>query len=567
MTERAEQAERAEKAERAERGVDTPAGRACPGVTLSEAKGTMPGHAPFARLTLRAANGLRVTTRAYTTWLGLAAVFLSALSALSAVSARCSAQSLPKRLDARLDRAPFDRHLWGVALVDEKGSLLYGRNPRQLFIPASNTKIVVAAVASALLPPDWTVKTSLYAGGPVTGGVLKGDLVLYGRGDPTFGKRCFATDTLREGACETDSFTRLRELADGLRARGIREIHGDLVGDGSYFEPGLVHGSWEEFDLNWWYAAPVSALGFNDNSLDFVWGPGTAPGTPAVITMSPDLGDVVFENRTVTVPAGGRSDIGNRFFRQPGTLNVWAEGTAALDQPPRTESFAMPDPNLYTARALRLTLEQAGIAVTGTTRATTDSMRYRQARSMPPLAEIRSRPLREWIFPILNRSQNWFAEMVLKQLGRQFGRGGSWAEGLAVERRFLIDSVRVDSTGFSLVDGSGLASGNLVTPLAFTKILRYIRAHPRAETFLAGLPQAGGVGSLRNRFVRTPLAGRVRAKDGSISGVNALSGFIERPDGQVLTFSVQANHHAQPGRAVIAQIDSVVVEMGRSAGK
>ncbi len=80
---------------------------------------------------------------------------------------------------------------------------------------------------------------------------------------------------------------------------------------------------------------------------------------------------------------------------------------------------------------------------------------------------------------------------------------------------------------------------------------------------MAGLPQAGQVGSLRKRFVDTPLAGRVRAKDGSIGGVNSLSGFLERPDGRVWTFSVQANHHALPGRAVIAQIDSVVVDMGK----
>jgi D-alanyl-D-alanine carboxypeptidase/D-alanyl-D-alanine-endopeptidase (penicillin-binding protein 4) len=469
----------------------------------------------------------------------------------------------PKRIDARLGTPPYDRQLWGVALADEHGKLLYGRNQRQLFTPASNTKIVVAAVASALLPPEWTVKTSLYPNGPVVNGVVQGDLVLYGRGDPTFGKRCFATDTLREGACITDSYDPLRQLADRLRAAGIREIHGDLVGDGSWFEPLTVHPGWETFDLNWWYAAPVTGLGFNDNSVDFDWGPGIAAGNPAVITMSPDVGDVVFENRTVTIPQGGPSDIGDRFYRVPGTLHVWAEGTVALDQPTRTESFAMPDPNLYTARALRQVLQTAGIAITGTTRSTTDSMLYRQARSARPLAELTSRPLRDWVFPILNRSQNWFAEMLLKQLGRQFGRGGSWDEGLAVERRFLIDSVGVDSTEFSLVDGSGLASGNLVSPLAFTKILRYIRAHPRAQTFLAALPQAGQVGSLHSRFLRTPLAGRVRAKDGSIGGVNTLSGFIERPDGRVLTFSIQANHHTQSSRAMVAWIDSVVVEMGR----
>jgi D-alanyl-D-alanine carboxypeptidase/D-alanyl-D-alanine-endopeptidase (penicillin-binding protein 4) len=474
-----------------------------------------------------------------------------------------SAQSLPTRLDARLDTRPFDRQFWGVALVDDHGKLLYGRNPRQLFIPASNTKIVVAAVASALLPPTWTVKTSLYPNGPVAGGVVQGDLVLYGRGDPTFGKRCFATDTLREGACVTDSFDPLRQLADRLRAAGIHEIRGDIVGDGSYFEPLTVNPNWETFDLNWWYAAPVTGLGFNDNSVDFDWGPGIAPGNPAVITMSPDVGDVVFENRTVTIPRGGASDIGDRFFRDPGTLHVWAEGTVALDQPTRTESFAMPDPNLYSARAVRQVLQTAGIAVTGTTRSTTDSLLYRQARSARPLAELTSRPLRDWVFPVLNRSQNWFAEMLLKQLGRRFGRGRSWDEGLAVDRRFLIDSVGVDSTEFSLVDGSGLASGNLVSPLAFTRILRYIRAHPRAQTFLAALPRSGQVGSLKNRFLRTPMAGRVQAEDGSIGGVNTLSGFIERQDGRVLTFSVEANHHAQPGRAMIAWIDSVVVEMGR----
>jgi D-alanyl-D-alanine carboxypeptidase/D-alanyl-D-alanine-endopeptidase (penicillin-binding protein 4) len=472
------------------------------------------------------------------------------------------AQSLAKRLDRRLDTPPFNRQLWGVAVADESGRLRYGRNEGRLFIPASNTKLVVAAVAAALLPPDWTVTTSLY-GGPVVGGVLLGDLVLYGRGDPTMDRRCYAIDTTLAGVCDTDPFARLRQLVDSLKARGVRMVAGDVVGDGSYFEPTLIHPNWESFDLNWWYAAPVSGLGFHDNSVDFTWQPGPAPGTPAVITMSPDLGDIAFENRTSTVPAGGESDIGDRFFRHPGTLQIWAEGTVALDHPRRIESFALPDPNLYAARALRQALADAGIAVTGTTRSTTDSTLYAALRTTVPLAEARSRPLRDWIFPILNTSQNWFSEMLLKQLGRQFGRGGSWPEGLAVERRFLIDSVRVDSSQISLSDGSGLSSSNLVSPLALTQLLRYMRRHPRYPIFAAGLPQAGGTGSLRNRFLGTPLAGRVRGKTGSISRVHSLSGYIELPGGRSLTFSVQANHHAQPSRTMLDAIDSVVVELAK----
>jgi D-alanyl-D-alanine carboxypeptidase/D-alanyl-D-alanine-endopeptidase (penicillin-binding protein 4) len=223
----------------------------------------------------------------------------------------------------------------------------------------------------------------------------------------------------------------------------------------------------------------------------------------------------------------------------------------------------VPDPNLYAARALRQALADAGVGVAGTTRSTTDSLLYAHRRSSPPLAEVQSRPLKDWIFPILNTSQNWFAEMLLKHLGKQFGKAGSWPEGLAVERRFLIDSMRVDSTQFSLSDGSGLSSSNLVSPLAFTQVLRFMRRHPRYSTFAAGLPMAGQVGSLKNRFIASPLAGRVRAKTGSIARVQSLSGYIELGGGKSLTFSVQANHHAESGRIMLNAIDSVVVEMGR----
>jgi serine-type D-Ala-D-Ala carboxypeptidase/endopeptidase (penicillin-binding protein 4) len=102
-----------------------------------------------------------------------------------------------------------------------------------------------------------------------------------------------------------------------------------------------------------------------------------------------------------------------------------------------------------------------------------------------------------------------------------------------------------------------------VTPQAFTRILRFIRAHPRYQTFAAGLPQSGSAGSLRTRFLGTPLAGRVRAKDGSIGRVNSLSGFIEAADGKLITFSIQANHHTLPSRTMLAAIDSLVLEIGK----
>lgn len=470
------------------------------------------------------------------------------------------AQSVQKRVDARLGAAPLNHNLWGITVLGPNGKQIYGHNAARMFIPASNTKLVVSAVAAALLPPDWTVTTSVYADGPVEEGIVKGDLVLYGRGDPTMGVRCYAVDTTAAGVCDTDPSDRLRQLAGAMRARGITTVTGDLVGDGSYFHDELVNIDWETYDLNWWYAAPVSGLGFNDNSIDFTYAPGPSVGAPATISFTPDFGTVAFENRTRTVPAGQPTTID--FYREAGTLRVWAEGDVALDSRGGKEYFALPDPDHYTASALRAALADSGIAVLGATRSTTDSMLYLSARRGAPLAEVASRPVKDWIFPVLNTSQNWFAEMLLKQLGRQFGNDGSWKGGLAVERRFLIDSMGIDSTQFSLRDGSGLSSSNLVSPMAFATLLAWMRKHPNFEAFAAGLPQSGKRGSLRTRFVGTPLEGLVRAKTGSISRVNTLSGYIDLP-GRTLAFSVQANNHTLGSRVMIPQIDSLVLIMGR----
>ncbi len=470
--------------------------------------------------------------------------------------------TLERRLTTLLDEPPFNRATWNVFVQDDRGRVLFNRSGDRFSVPASNTKLVVSAAGAVLLPVDYRVRTSVFANGTVSDGVLVGDLVLYGRGDPTWSERCFGIDTLAAGVCDS-TWTAVDAIADSVRAKGIRRVTGRIVGDGSYFEPQIVHWNWGSFDLNWWYAAPVSGLGFHDNSVDFRITPGAALDQPPKITWDPDLGMIGFENRARTGPADSGSTIGDNFFRKPGTLDIWAEGTAALGRAPWIESFALPDPNLYAARALATALQRKGVSIEGGAASTTDSMAFRAARLATPLAEYLGRPLPDIIFPILNTSQNWFAEMLLKILGRELGGAGSWEKGLEVERRFLIDSVKIDSTAFALDDGSGLSAGNLVTPHAFVQLLDYMYRHPKKAPFIAALPHAQQPGSLLRRFAGTPLEGRVIAKTGSIYRVNTLSGYIERADGRRLTFSIQANGHSVPGRQMLAQIDSLVVQMAR----
>jgi D-alanyl-D-alanine carboxypeptidase/D-alanyl-D-alanine-endopeptidase (penicillin-binding protein 4) len=487
----------------------------------------------------------------------LASLTISAAASLQAQSRG----SLQQRITRLLDQPPFDRATWNVYAQDDRGHVLFNRNGDHFSVPASNTKLVVAAAATVLLPADYRVRTSVYANGTVTGGVLKGDLILYGRGDPTWSQRCYAVDTLAPGACDS-TWTTVDAIADSLKAHGLRRVTGRIVGDGSYFEPTLTHWNWGSFDLNWWYAAPVSGLGFHDNSVDFQITPGGAVDQPPSITWNPDLHLFTFENRARTVPPDSSTTIGDNFFRKPGTLDIWAEGTVSLSRTPWIESFALPDPSLYAARALELSLQRKGVSVEGGAASTTDSMVYRGVRANP-VVEYRGRPLPDIIFPILNTSQNWFAEMLLKILGREVGDTGSWAKGLGVEKRFLMDSVKVDSTAFALDDGSGLSAGNLVTPHTFVQLLAYMYRHPKRRPFLAALPRAEQRGSLQKRFGGTPLEGRVLAKTGSIFRVNTLSGYIERADGRVITFSIQANAHDVPNRQMLAQIDSVVVQLAR----
>lgn len=471
------------------------------------------------------------------------------------------AQSLSRRLDARLDGPGLDRHLWGIAVTDLSGKLLYGRNADRLFVPASNTKLLVTAAALVMLGPEFTVTTSLYGAGPVEHGVLLGELVLYGRGDPTFSDRCYHVDTTIAGACDHDPSARFRDMAQQLVQRGIREVRGNLIGDGSYFDEQLVHPAWEGYDLGWWYAAPVSGLMYNDNSLDIRVSVGDTPGGAPRLTVNPEIEIARIENRAVV----GERDSSSTFdiFRAADGGRYIAAGVVPAGRADQSLHPAVLDPNRFAALALRRELLAAGIVVRGEVRSTVDPRATAHVRTTPALAEVTSRPLRDWLFPILNSSQNLFAEMLLKQLGRQMSGSGSWPEGRRAERRFLIDSVGIDSTAFAAEDGSGLSTGNLVTPRAFVQLLGWMRKHPSYPHFAAALPRSGAPGSLRRRFLGTPVAGRVVAKTGTINRVNALSGYVERADGRVLIFSVQANHHTIGSAGMLPAIDSIVAELGK----
>lgn len=465
-------------------------------------------------------------------------------NATSAPHARAAA-----RIDSILARPHLAQAEWTIEVREVgSGRVLYSRAAARPSVPASGLKLVVAAAAAHHLPADHRFRTTLYGTGPVRGGVLEGDLVLYGRGDPNLSSRFF------------DTPTRVFEsLADSLRARGVRRVAGGVVADESWFDARYVHDDWNPYDRLWWYAAPVGALGFNDNAIDVAVRPGPAVGAPARVTASPASAAYVLENASRTGARGSAYTFD--LDRGAGPGRVRATGRLPLGSGERTMYFAVDDGARWAGTVFRETLERKGIAVGRRgVRVVSDAAASPTARAAV-LAEWASPPLDHVIGPVLMRSQNWFAELLVKTLGREVRGEGSWEAGLAVERDFLTRVVGIDPGDVVLRDGSGLSAHNRITPRALVALLRYVRNTPQQRIVLDALPVSGRSGSLERRLEDLP--GRVSAKTGYISGVNTLAGFVTLSDGREAAFAIVSNGSREPTARMKAGIDDIVRAIAR----
>jgi D-alanyl-D-alanine carboxypeptidase/D-alanyl-D-alanine-endopeptidase (penicillin-binding protein 4) len=355
----------------------------------------------------------------------------------------------------------------------------------------------------------------------------------------------------------------LEMMADSLRARGIRRVAGGVVADESWWDGEHVREDWDAEDRLWWYAAPVSALGFNDNSIDFRILPGASAGAPARITGEPASGAYRLQNTTRTVAAGGARTLDLERGTGPGAVR--AVGQIPLGAGADVEYFAVDDAARWTGTVFRETLERAGIDVARDEVRVVSDPAASVSSTAAALAEWRSPPLPQAIGPVLMKSQNLFAETLVKTLGREVRGRGSWEAGLALEREFLTGVVGVDSADFVLRDGSGLSDRNRVAPRALAQVLDYVRRTPRQDVVRRQLPVSGAAeGSLRERL--TDLRGRVAAKTGYIGGVNSLSGYLAMPDGRELIFVIIGNGDASQAERIRA-IDDVVRAIAAEGGR
>lgn len=427
-------------------------------------------------------------------------------------------------------------HYSVLALSLETGDTLYANGAHDLLAPASNLKLLTTAAVLRYLGPDFRYQTFMLADGPIEGGRLRGDLVLYGTGDPGL-----STDFQGTKIFDT--------LADSLRRAGVTVIEGDVVGDGSFFSGPLLGNGWNPDDLNDWFTAPSSALTFNENVVTLRVVPSGAGNTPTVHTI-PEGADVPMRVTAVTGGGGGRVQIRRRVPAEP----ISIEGSLATGSREVWRQMTVADPARFAASVFRSALMARGIHVLGGVRtvddAATSSVTARSLwtsavaeghRGPRIIARYQSPPLLDYLKIVNKKSHNLFADVTLKTLGRMVRGDGSFVGGAAVMSRFLADEVKADTAGLRMLDGSGLSSLNRLSAATFVDVLKHMAQGGLWPLYWETLPEAGNPKELR-RMYQTPAAGNLRAKTGTIERVSALSGVVRSANGERILFSILVNN-------------------------
>ena len=436
---------------------------------------------------------------------------------------------------------------WGVAVRSlDSGERLFDFNADKLMMPASNMKIVTLAAAAHVLGWDYRFRTTLETAAAIDNGVLHGDLIVRGGGDPTINTRN------ERGAAV------FRDWIAALRSAGIHRIDGRILGDDQAFDEEIIGAGWAWDYLQYGYAAPVGALQYNESSADLTVDPGAQVGDPAIIGLSPGSGFTLI-NRAVTGPAGVPETVDHRRRLDSPVLEV--TGIVPISPPPDSagaavrrvsRQVAVVNPTVFFVCSLKDALVDAGIEVAGEALDLDDVAAELLDEDIERrvLATSESPTLGEIAAVMMKVSQNLYAETILKAAGGARGGIGTAGSGRAAIMSIL-RSWDLAEDALVMADGSGLSRYDYVTANLLTDILERMYRDPRdREPFLASLPVAGREGTIATRMRNTRAEGNASAKTGSISNVRTLSGYVRSRDGEMLVFSILANDFTVPGPTV-----------------
>jgi serine-type D-Ala-D-Ala carboxypeptidase/endopeptidase (penicillin-binding protein 4) len=457
---------------------------------------------------------------------------------LAQSSPQCAA--LGSSIDAIIAQPGLRSAHWGILAQSFPAARpLYSKNADQLFLPASNAKLLTTAAALTVLPARLPQQTPLFATGQAP--ALK-TLRIYGQGDPSLTDR------------------HLDQLASSLKAKGIQSID-TLIGDDSFFQGRRLEPSWSWEDLQGGDGLPVNSLILNGNIIKAKLTP-QAVGQPLQIswltsTLPTSFNAVQNLTRTTSSPVANLVEID----REEGQFLI--QGQLQSGAGSQTIEVPVPNPGFAFLEAFRGALKRQQIQVN----------RLNVSGIATPISGetlVATLP-----FPTLStvmaetnqQSNNLYAETLLRLMGTTAPpKAASTPErGIDVAKQALT-RLGVDPSSYRVVDGSGLSRKNLVSPKALVGTLAAMAQSPNRVPFMASLAVAGQKGTLTQRFLGTPLAGHFYGKTGTLDGVSALSGFVQIPAQPAFIVSIIVDHSTQSSSALRSAIDQIVLTLTRSAG-
>ena len=492
---------------------------------------------------------------------------LPLLLPLLLLSLGAGAQSrVQQYLDSLCATEPFRSARLGVLAVKARGDTIACISHMQKLEPASNTKLITTGMALANLGSGYRIRTGIGYSGTIEDGTLKGDLYIIGGGDPTIASR--------------DS---IATYIDGLFSRwkgfvskaGIKKIEGRIIGDGRFFDGDSEQPSWLYEDIGTYYGTGGNALSFYRNKQDFKVSAGAKPGDPLSIEPSyPQAPWMKFSYRCST----GKAGTGDMLYLYTNDLAPVAEirGTFACDRKPKTVECSNKFAAMTCAMYFWKYLETNGIRSQGyadvdnfgmVRRAPGDKGEYPAATDISLLGQTESPDIGRISYIINQRSDNVYAESLLRVLGKALTGSASYdSTGVAVRR--ALSKIGVDgSYGISQVDGSGLSRKNYISPDFFCRFLRAMLYSPVSERFVSTLtiPGTGSqAGRLRNSDKST--RERIRYKSDSMEGVRCYSGYIRPADGgkeDTIVFSIMLNSYSGPYWIAMSRIDRIISLLAR----
>lgn len=447
------------------------------------------------------------------------------------------APTLAQQIDAYIAQPQFARADWGIAVRSlDTGKVLYAHNADRLFVPASNAKLFTAALTLDTLGSTTRIATTLYATSTRVDakGTLHGNLILYGRGDPSLGLADASPDW-------ADRFTA------ALVQRGIKRVRGDLIADATYFSGTPIGSGWEANDLQSWFGAPPSALDVQGNLIKVdVAREGRRCCT---LNVTPDAAGVQVVNHT-----GISSGDPFGLYRPPGSSTLYAIGQLPSRTRKHTYVLSMPDPARAAGNLLREAMARRGIVVNGAVKVLhwPESDPALTQPGTQAIAKIDSPPVAQLVDHMLKTSDNLYAQSLLLQAGviaaqrngcdlsRRPDTSVAW--GLCALRG-LLAKAGIPPSAVLLTEGSGLARRDLVTPNAFAQWLTWAMTQPWAPDLRNALPVAGIDGTLEHRFRDGTATGNLQAKTGTLSHAYALTGLVTDAAGEHLVFSLMLNRY------------------------